>query len=264
MSSIVLENVFLNFPIYGSHRSLRKALFERAAGGFIQHSKGDRDRIVINALAGVSLTLNDGDRLALIGHNGAGKSTLLKVMAGVYEPTAGRVLASGTITSLFDMVPGMDLEDTGYESIVTAGLLLGLDRREIDQKVPEIERFSELGEYISLPIRTYSTGMVTRLGFSLATTLHPDIILIDEGIGAGDARFAERAANRMKEFIVQSNIMVIASHSEELVGSLCNKAALLNKGKIVQIGSVSDILRKYRDWSHSGAIAADEPAATPS
>lgn len=261
MSAIVVNNVYLNFPIYGSHRSLRKALFARAAGGFIQHNAADHDRIIINALAGVSLELKDGDRLALIGHNGAGKSSLLKVMAGVYEPTVGRVLASGAITSLFDMVPGMDLEDTGYESITTAGLLLGLDRSTIDKKIPEIEKFSELGEYLSLPIRTYSAGMITRLGFSLATTLQPDIILIDEGIAAGDARFEERATERMKEFIGASNILVLASHAEHLINALCNKAALMQSGRILEIGPVDDILRKYHDMSHTSAAAADNGTA---
>jgi ABC-type polysaccharide/polyol phosphate transport system ATPase subunit len=245
MSTIVVDNVYLDFPIYGSHRSLRKALFQRATGGFIRHNKVDHDRIVINALAGVSLRLADGDRLGLIGHNGAGKSTLLKVLAGVYEPTVGRVMASGTITSLFDMVPGMDMEDTGYESIVTAGLLLGLSRAEIEKAIPEIERFSELGEYLSLPIRTYSTGMITRLGFSLATTLKPDILLIDEGIGAGDARFAERASAKMKELTGSSNILVLASHSEELLSSLCNRAALMRAGKIIETGAIGEMFEVY-------------------
>ncbi|HVZ18020.1 MAG TPA: ABC transporter ATP-binding protein [Terriglobales bacterium] len=260
MSAIVVENVYLDFPIYGSHRSLRKALFERATGGFIKRGNRDRDRIIINALNDVSLELKDGDRLALIGHNGAGKSTLLKVLAGVYEPTVGRVLASGAITSLFDMVPGMDPEDTGYESIITAGLLLGLDRRTIDSKIGEIEQFSELGEYLSLPIRTYSAGLITRLGFSLATTLQPDIILIDEGIAAGDARFTERATERMKEFIGKSNILVLATHSEELINALCNKAALLQSGKILEVGPIPDVLRRYRELSHEPRLAADAPA----
>jgi len=263
MSTIIVDNVYLNFPIYGSQRSFRKALFQRATGGFIQHKDATHDRIVINALCNVSFELVDGDRLALVGPNGAGKSTLLKVLAGVYEPTVGRVMASGTITSLFDMVPGMDVEDTGYESIVTAGLLLGLKRNAIEKAIPEIERFSELGEYLSLPIRTYSTGMITRLGFSLATTLKPDILLVDEGIGAGDARFAERASAKMKDFIGTSNILVLASHSEELIRSLCNKAALLQSGRIVAIGIVDDILQKYHAINRAeGLVYAASEAET--
>jgi ABC-type polysaccharide/polyol phosphate transport system ATPase subunit len=267
MSAIVLDNVYLNFPIYGGSRSFRKALFERAIGGFIQHDalKGGRDRVIINALKGVSLELNDGDRLGLVGHNGAGKSSLLKVLAGVYEPTVGRVLVSGAITPYFDMVPGMDLEDTGYESIITAGLLLNLKRREIEAKIPEIEEFSELGEYLSLPLRTYSSGMIARLGFSLATTLQPDILLIDEGVGAGDARFAERAAQRMKQFIGNCNILVLASHADELVTSFCNKAALMESGTIVDIGPVSSILSLYHEktqTTHKGLTGSDAGLST--
>ena len=270
MSSIVVENVYLNFPIYGGSRSLRKALFERAIGGLIQHdaTKGGHDRIIINALKGVSLELNDGDRLGLVGHNGAGKSSLLKVLAGVYEPTVGRVLAAGAITPYFDMVPGMDPEDTGYEFIITAGLLLNLKRREIEAKIPEIEKFSELGEYLSLPLRTYSSGMIARLGFSLATTLQPDILLIDEGVGAGDARFAERAAQRMKQFVGSCNILVLASHADELIMSFCNKAALMESGRIVDIGPVKSILALYHEKTQTthkvlSASSAASTADTP-
>jgi len=253
MSAITVDNVYLDFPIYGGSRSLRKALFERAIGGIIQHDtkKGGRERIIVNALKGVSLELRDGDRLGLVGHNGAGKSTLLKVLAGVYEPTVGKVLSAGAITPYFDTAPGMDPEDTGYESIITAGLLLGLKRNEIEAKIPEIEEFSELGEYLSLPVRTYSSGMIARLGFSLATTLQPDILLVDEGVGAGDARFAERAAQRMGQFIGSCNILVLASHADELIMSFCNKAALMESGTIIETGPVNRILSLYHERTHT-------------
>jgi ABC-type polysaccharide/polyol phosphate transport system ATPase subunit len=147
----------------------------------------------VRALIDVSLELSEGDRPALIGQNGAGKSTLLKVIAGVYEPVAGKVMVDGRITPLFDAVPGFDAEDTGYENIITAGLQRGMACTEIESKIPEIEEFSELGDYLSLPARTYSAGMKTRLGFAIATAGEPEILLLDEGIGTGDARFAERA-----------------------------------------------------------------------
>ncbi len=259
MASMVLENVQVDFPIYGAQRNLRTALFERATGGLIQHEGKNRERVVVKALVDVSLKLEEGDRLALIGHNGSGKSTLLKVMAGIYEPIVGRVLVDGRVTPLFDMMPGLDMEDNAYENIYTAGLLLGMTRTQIEQKIPLIEEFCELGEYLSLPIRTYSAGMATRLGFALSTALDPGILLMDEGIGAGDARFAERAAKRLNDFMGRSSIIVIASHMASLVKSLCNKGALMEAGRIVALGPVDDVFDIYR-----GSIRGSDPTPAPS
>jgi ABC-type polysaccharide/polyol phosphate transport system ATPase subunit len=245
MSAMILEGVHVEFPIYAAQRSLRKALFARAAGGLIERDNASHSRVVVRALNDFSLELNEGDRLGLVGHNGAGKSTVLKVMAGVYEPVIGRVLATGKITPCFDILPGLDLEDTGYENIITGGLLLGMSRTDIETKISDIEQFSELGEYLSLPLRTYSAGMLVRLGFSVATAMDPGILLIDEGIGAVDARFAERASERLREFIDRSSVLVVASHSDELIRSWCNMAALLDGGRLVQMGPVEEILEAY-------------------
>lgn len=250
MATVVLEHVRVDFPIYGSRQSLRKALFERATGGLVGQSDRQKNQIVVKALNDINLRLDEGDRIGLVGHNGAGKSTLLKVIAGVYEPVDGRVLVEGQITPLFDTMPGLDSEDTGYENIVTAGLLLGMSRSEIEKRIPEIEEFSELGEYLSLPVRTYSSGMTTRLGFSVATAVHPGILLMDEGIGAGDARFAERAAKRMEEFIGRSQIMILASHSDHLIRTTCNKAALMKAGSVLNVGPVEAILAEYHAMVH--------------
>ncbi len=247
MTALVLENVNVDFPIYGTQRSLRKALLRSATGGLVGHDKVHTKRVIIHSLVDINLRLQEGDRLGLVGHNGAGKSTILKVMAGVYEPTSGRVLHSGRITPLFDSMPGMDPEDTGYENTVMAGMLFGMSRAEIEAKVPEIEEFSELGEYFDLPMRTYSLGMQTRLGFALATAIDPGILLMDEGIGAGDARFAERAAKRMEQFIDRSQIMVLASHSEALIRSTCNKAAFMKAGKILSVGGIDEIFKEYHE-----------------
>jgi ABC-type polysaccharide/polyol phosphate transport system ATPase subunit len=253
MTSVVLENVSVDFPIYGAHRSLRRVLFERATGGLVQ--RGDRHhpgRYVIKALIDVSCELKEGDRLGLVGHNGAGKSTLLKVIAGVYEPIAGRALVSGRVTPLFDSMPGLDPEDTGYENVITAGMLFGMSHSEIETRIPDVEEFSELGEYLGLPVRTYSTGMTMRLGFALATAVEPGILLMDEGISAGDARFTERASRRLEQFISRSRIMVLASHSNDMIRSLCNKAALMQTGRVIAIGAVEDILRQYDNISRGG------------
>lgn len=245
MAAIVVKDVTLEFPIYGMQRSLRRTLFQRAAGGLIHQKDAQHTHVSVTALAGVSLELRDGDRLGLIGHNGAGKSSLLKVLAGVYQPTRGEVWVDGHITSLFDVHSGLDVEDTGYETIVTIGMLLGLQRGEIEKKVPEIEQFSELGEYLSLPIRTYSTGMATRLGFSIAAIMDPEILLLDEDIGASDARFTARAAARLEELARRSAILVLASHTDELIRIICNKAVLLEAGQIVRVGPVDDVLAEY-------------------
>jgi ABC-type polysaccharide/polyol phosphate transport system ATPase subunit len=254
MAAMVLENVGVDFPIYGTQRNLRTALFQRATGGLIQREGKNHERVVIKALVDVSMKLEEGDRLALIGHNGSGKSTLLKVMAGIYEPIVGRVLAEGRVTPLFDMMPGLDIEDNAYENIFTAGLLIGMSRKEIERKIPQIEEFCELGEYLSLPVRTYSSGMVTRLGFALSTALDPGILLMDEGIGAGDARFAERATKQMKELLGRSSIVVLASHINALVKSICNKAALMDSGRVVAVGPVDEIFDMYQARIHGTAL----------
>ena len=261
MTSLILDNVCVDFPIYGSQRSLRRALFDRATGAFVEREK---DRVTVKALRNISFTLNEGDRLALVGHNGAGKSTLLKTIAGVYQPVQGRILVNGTITPLFDALPGIDPEDTAYENIRTAGMLFGLSREEIEQIMPDVEEFSELGEYMGLPVRTYSTGMTMRLGFAFATAMDPGILLLDEGVGAGDARFMERATKRMEDFIGRSRIVVFASHSNFLVEKMCNKAALMQGGRMLAIGGVKDILDSYDVLVRGGGgvgASIDEAAA---
>jgi ABC-type polysaccharide/polyol phosphate transport system ATPase subunit len=256
MARVVIDNVRVDFPIYAAHRNLRSAVLNRAAGGLIQRHGKQQDRIVVEALAGVSMTFEDGDRIGLIGHNGSGKSTLLKVLAGIYEPVGGRLLVEGQVTPLFDMMPGLDPEDSGYENIITCGLLLGLSRYEIESKIPNVEDFCELGEYLALPVRTYSTGMVMRLGFALVTAIDPGVLLMDEGIGAGDARFAERAERRLKDFVGRSRILVLASHNHAMVKSMCNKAALLQAGRLVVFGSVNEVFDQYNSIIHGSMPSA--------
>jgi ABC-type polysaccharide/polyol phosphate transport system ATPase subunit len=252
VATVVLENVSAHFPIYGAQqRSLRKALFQRATGGSIEREGKNHDRITVKALTDISLTLNDGDRLGLIGHNGAGKSTLLKVMAGIYEPVSGFVRVDGRVTPLFDAMPGLDSEDTGYENIITSGMLIGMTRRQVEAKIPEIEEFCELGEYLNLPVRTYSTGMTMRLGFALVTALDPGVLLMDEGFGTGDLRFAERAMARMKDFVGRSPIMVLASHSDKTIREMCNKAIMMEAGRIVASGPVNEICDHYYESVHA-------------
>jgi ABC-type polysaccharide/polyol phosphate transport system ATPase subunit len=259
MATVILDKVNAHFPIYGAQqRSLRKALFQRATGGSIEREGKNDERISVKALNDISLTLNDGDRVGLIGHNGAGKSTLLKLMAGIYEPVSGSIKIEGRVTPLFDVMPGLDGEDSGYENIVTSGLLIGLTRKQIEAKIPEIEEFCELGEYLTLPVRTYSSGMAMRLGFALATALDPGVLLMDEGIGTGDQRFAERAETRMMDFVGRSRILVLASHSDRMIRKMCNKAIWLDSGRIVAFGPVNEICDEYYESVHAAAVAVEE------
>ena len=244
MASLLLDNITVDFPIYGAQKSFRSAL-RAATGGLIRRERADR-HITVRALDHFSLTVKHGDRLGIIGHNGAGKSTLLRVCAGVYEPSEGRVHIEGKVSPLFNASPGLDPDDTGYENIVTCGLFLGMTREEIAQKTRDIEAFSELGDYLSLPVRTYSTGMLTRLGFAIATAISPEILILDEGLGAGDARFAEKAKERVDALIERASILILASHSDDLIKSLCTRAILLQSGRVITEGNVDEVIDSYR------------------
>jgi ABC-type polysaccharide/polyol phosphate transport system ATPase subunit len=258
MASIRAENVSVSFPVYGSQKMLRQDLAAQV-GGLIRR-EGRRNRVTISALDGVSFTIQHGDRVGILGYNGAGKSTLLRVLAGVYEPVGGRVIIQGRVSPLFNIAPGLDMDDTGYENIITCGLFLGMARVEINAKVPEIAAFSELGDYLSLPVRTYSTGMLSRLCFAVATAIDPEILLLDEGIGAGDARFAERAARRVNALLERANILVLASHSDAIIRSMCTKALLLDAGRVVTMGDLDEVSEVYRRMRET---PAGQPGAAP-
>jgi ABC-type polysaccharide/polyol phosphate transport system ATPase subunit len=244
MASIFLNDVTLDFPVYGTQRSFRSELLNKATGGFIRR---DKDGVTVTALQRLSMSIEHGDRLGLIGHNGAGKSTLLKVLAGIYAPTSGNVAINGSVSSLFNISPGLDPDDTGYETIINCGMFLGMSREEIARKKSDIEQFCELGEFLSLPVRTYSSGMMVRLSFAIATAIDPEILLLDEGLGAGDARFAQRARKRVDALVDRSSILVMASHSDDLIRTMCNKAALLHGGQIIEFGNVDDVIRRYAE-----------------
>jgi ABC-type polysaccharide/polyol phosphate transport system ATPase subunit len=242
VARIALQNVVAEFPVYGTQPSLRNALFGRVVGGVLRRQSEHGKRVVVRALEDVTLTVNHGDQLGIIGHNGAGKSTMLRIFAGIYEPSAGTISIEGRVSPLFSTSPGLDLDDTGYENIVTCGLLLGMSRDEIEQKLPEIEAFSELSDYLALPARTYSTGMLVRLGFAIATAIDPEILLLDEELGAGDARFAEHAAKRVEGLIERSSIVVLASQSVDLIRRICSRAILLDHGRVIADGPTEEVL----------------------
>lgn len=243
MASIELKNVSIDFPIYGMSMSLRRGLLQ-AVGGLIKQDE-QKHRVTVRGLDQIDLTIREGDRLALVGHNGAGKTTLLKTLAGIYEPTGGEIIVSGKVSPLFNLTPGWDPEDTGSENILNCGLFLGMSWDEICEKTPDIAAASGLGGYLDLPVRTYSVGMSMRLAFSIATSIDPEILILDEALGAGDASFAATAQARIDHLLKRSSILVLASHSLPLLKSWCNKAVLLERGRIIHAGSVDETVKVY-------------------
>ena len=240
-ASIALDNVTVDFPIYpGGGRSLKKTLVAIGTGGRIHRGGG---RVSVEALKDITFSLDHGDRLALIGHNGAGKTTLLRVMAGVYEPSVGRVRVEGRISTIFDFTLGLDFDATGYENIALQGMLLGLTKKAIADLADEIASFTDLGDYLDMPIRTYSAGMLTRLAFAVATAIDPEVLLMDEWIAAGDLGFFDRAEARLKALVERAGILVLASHSVALVRRYCNKALWLEHGTMKAIGPIDEVLQ---------------------
>jgi lipopolysaccharide transport system ATP-binding protein len=232
MTRLILDTVSIDFPIFGGRsKSLRHALASAATGGRIGQESGIT---VVEALRDISLDLHEGARLGIVGHNGAGKSTLLRVLAGVYPPTRGRYARSGSIASLIDPMLGIEPDATGYENILLRGLIHGIPRRDMAGLVPGIAEFSGLGDYLEMPVRTYSTGMMMRLGFSIATSVRSDILLMDEWLSVGDEEFRRQAEERLRNLIDNTGILVLASHSAELIERECDRVIELSHGTIVR------------------------------
>jgi ABC-type polysaccharide/polyol phosphate transport system ATPase subunit len=247
MACVEVENISLIYPIYGaSARSFKSTLLNMATGGRLDKSRGN---ITVKALTDVSFKLEKGDRLAVLGHNGAGKSTLLKVLANIYEPSKGIVNVQGRTSCLFDLMMGMDDELNGYENIALRGLVLGLSKREVQKIVPQIEAFAELGEYMHVPTKSYSSGMKVRLAFGIITHVFSEILLIDEIVNVGDARFIEKAKAQMLNLIHESDFMVLSTHDVNIVKELCNKALWLDKGSLKCFGEVEEVLTIYQRGS---------------
>jgi len=240
MARISLEGVSVDFPVYhAGARSLRRFALETALGGRLREQGG---RTSVAALIDVSLELSDGDRLALIGANGAGKTTLLRTMAGIYAPRRGRIERSGRLTAVIGPGIGLNPDRSGRANIPLLAMHLGIAPAEIRPYVDEIVAWTELGAFIDAPVRTYSAGMVTRLTFAVSTAIAPDILLLDEWLGIGDAGFQLKAYRRMADFVGGSRILVLASHSGELLRGWCNRAIRLDGGRIAGSGPVAELL----------------------
>ncbi len=254
MASISLRKVSVQFPLLsGSARSLKNSVLAATTGGRIKQDA--RSQTVVSALNDIDLELRLSDRVAVIGHNGSGKSTLLRVLAGIYEPAGGEIEVHGTVGSIFDPALGMDPESSGAENVALRLLLMGMSRQEIAERMDEICAFTGLGPFLHMPVRTYSAGMGARLAFAISTSVLPEILILDEGIGAGDAAFFEQANARLRRLLESAGILVLASHSEDLLRQCCTSAILLEHGSLIAAGPLERVLADYQARTHAQAQA---------
>lgn len=244
MGHILLNNVSVDIPIFNSQgRSLKKTIMGMATGGRIGLTESGRT--VVRSLDHLNLEIKSHERVGLIGHNGAGKSTLLRVLSSVYEPTEGVAKIKGSIGSLIDISLGIDLEATGLENIYLRSALLGIPKKNVDKELNSLVEFIELGDFINMPVRTYSTGMHMRLAFAVSTMISPDILLMDEWLSVGDQSFQEKAENRLNRLIERTNILVIATHSRRLIERCCTRVLWLEHGRLKMDGSPEQVCPLY-------------------
>jgi lipopolysaccharide transport system ATP-binding protein len=244
MAHINFENAFVEFPIFNATgRSFTSSILKVATGGMLDSDPNGR--VLVKALIDISFSLHEGDRVALLGHNGAGKSTMLRALGSVYAPTRGTADIVGRVGSLIDINLGINPEATGRENVFIRGQLLGLTKKEISTKYQEIVDFAELGNFMEMPVRTYSTGMHLRLAFAVSTVVRPEILLMDEWLSVGDADFQHKAEARLRELVSETKILVIATHSRALVESVCNRAIWLEHGQIKMDGPASEVSKAY-------------------
>lgn len=242
MSLIHLDDVGLRFYV----RCLgRISLKEYVLKGFFRRSK--KTGFEVQALENIDLTVNEGDRLGIIGHNGAGKSTLLKLLAGIYPPTTGRRTVHGQISSLFDIALGFEHEASGWENIMYRGYLQGETPRSIRAKIQPIAEFSELGDFLNMPVRYYSAGMMVRLAFSIATAIEPEILIVDEVLSAGDLSFQTKARDRMKTLMSTARAVIVVSHDLISLSMLCDRVLWLDHGKMRMIGPTKEVVAAYTE-----------------
>ena len=266
--SVRVDNLRIDFPIYhGNSRSLKQTVLamarDTAKAGSSRLRADLRSRVVVQALREVSFALGSGDRLGLVGNNGAGKTTLLRALAGIYEPVGGRVHVQGSIGALLDANLGMNMELTGRENIALRGLYQGLPRSAIRRLQEDVEDFAELGEFMDLPVRFFSSGMVVRLGFSLATAIRSEVLLMDEWILAGDASFMAKARSRLEDVVRGAQILVLSSHVVEIVEQWCNRLIWLEGGRVRADGPTAEVMPAYREATGQTVVHEKAPAPEP-
>ncbi|MCP3680355.1 MAG: ABC transporter ATP-binding protein [Gammaproteobacteria bacterium] len=245
MAYIQLNKVSVEFPIYGINaRSLKLQMLSRLTPGGRLKKNSKQRTIIVKALDNVSFSAEKGDRIGLVGYNGAGKSTLLRLLANIYEPMSGSIEIQGKTSTLFHASLAIP-DATGEENIVFGSLIQGATRKATKKHIKEISSFAELGDYIKMPARTYSSGMQIRLGFAIATSFHPQILLIDEVIGVGDRYFIDKAEQRMEDLIYQADIVFLASHNKNIITQMCNKVMLMDHGQLKYFGDIEEGLELY-------------------
>ncbi len=251
MAYIQLNNVSVEFPIYGLNaRSLKLQMLNRFTPGGKLRKNSKQSTVIVKALDNISFSANKGDRIGLVGYNGAGKSTLLRLLANIYEPMSGSIEVNGKTSTLFDASLAIP-DATGAENIVFGSLIKGATRKSTKNHIKEIANFAELGDYLKMPVRTYSSGMQIRLGFAIATSFHPQILLIDEIIGVGDNHFIDKAKKRMEDLIYQADIVFLASHNKEIITKMCNKVMLMDHGQLKYFGDIEEGLDLYEQLDDS-------------
>nr|WP_113368314.1 ABC transporter ATP-binding protein [Brucella intermedia] len=243
-TNIILKNATVQFPVYNSSsRSLKNRVLNIATGGRIE--RGSDNLIQVRGLDGVSFEFNEGERIGLIGHNGSGKTTLLRVLSGIYIPTEGEAHINGRCISLIDISLGIDPDATGRENIKLRSVMMGMSKTELAIKIDEISEFSGLGDFLDMPFRTYSSGMQLRLAFATSTAINPEILIMDEWLSTGDEDFKERANARMKTLVDSTKILILASHSRELLEKNCNRVIWMEHGQLKMDGAPSEVLDQY-------------------
>lgn len=246
-TSIKLNNVNLDYIVKSGSDSLKKSII--ATCNAVLKKDHAKFKAIKNtsyrALSNINIDIQSQDRVGLLGRNGAGKSSLLRVMAKVYKPNAGSVTVNGKIASLFDVCLGMDSEATGYENIINLAIMRGLSKKTAQTLIADVEEFTELGNFLNAPVRTYSSGMSMKLAFAVATAVAPQIILIDEVIGVGDAHFMKKAKTRIMDMLEKTQIVVLTSHSTDIIRQFCNKIIVLDKGEIKFTGDVTEGIAFY-------------------
>ena len=242
-ASIEVSGLSVDFPLYhGTSRSLKKTVFSSLSGRMSEDSK---HRVVVQALRDVNFTLHSGDRLGLIGGNGAGKTTLLRTLAGIYEPVSGRVRVQGSLNALLDPNLGMNPELTGRENIMLRGLYNGLDPAAIARLEEDVRSFANLDQFMDLPVRIFSSGMVVRLGFALATAIKPQVLLMDEWFLAGDAAFMEKARERLEDMVRGAEVLVLSTHSTKVTLDWCTRVLWMEQGRVHDDGPAAEVVHRY-------------------